>query len=69
MSVGVEGRRSDMKGTLSSVWKEDVCELDFSVARLGDVFSDVTLHLHFFLYFAGPDTFREGHTHPLPLSQ
>lgn len=57
-----------MKGTLSSVWREAMSELDFCVAKLGDVFSDVTLHLHF-LYFSGPDTFREGHTHPLPLPQ
>lgn len=57
-----------MKGTLSSVWREDVSELDFCVAKLGDVFSDVTLHLYF-LYFSGPDAFREGHTHPLPLPQ
>lgn len=57
-----------MKGTLSAVWREAVSELDFCVAKLGGVFSDVTLPLYF-LYFSGPDTFREGHTHPLPLPQ
>lgn len=59
-----------MKGTWSLAWREDVSELrDFCVPGFVDVSSDVTPNLHFSLYFSGPDTFREGHTHPLPLPQ
>lgn len=41
---------SDMKGDLEFDLKGG-CELDFCVDRVGDIFLNVTLYLHFSLFF------------------